>query len=147
MYIVIRQLNELAQWSEKVFISYKYVVIANMLHIWFDMETVVTEFKAAILPVSPAAGIHTDNMPSNPTEKAKIPLRKKRKAYALSLTYLPIFFFKTKTSPVHHKLSTTWQASLAAWWSREEWNTACIYSSHWSSLFCHTNWNTKIQFK
>lgn len=52
MYIVIRQLNELAQWSEKVFISYKYVVIANMLHIWFDMETVVTEFKAAILPKS-----------------------------------------------------------------------------------------------
>lgn len=23
---------------------------------------------------------------------------------------------KNKTSPVHHKLSTTWQAGLAAWW-------------------------------
>lgn len=32
MYIVIQQLNELAQCSEKVFIFLQIVVIANMLH-------------------------------------------------------------------------------------------------------------------
>lgn len=147
MYIVIRQLNELAQWSEKVFISYKYVVIANMLHIWFDMETVVTEFKAAILPESALqqAFIRTTCHPIL-QKKQKFHYEKKERLMHCPL-HICLFFFKTKTSPVHHKLSTTWQASLAAWWSREEWNTACIYSSHWSSLFCHTNWNTKIQFK
>lgn len=87
------------------------------------METAATQNGSRhIASVSPAAGIHTDNMPSGPTEKAKIPLpekrekkKEKKKAYALSLTYLPIFFYKKKTSPVHHKLSTTRQASSAAW--------------------------------
>lgn len=61
-------------------------------------------------------------MPPNPTEKAKIPLQTKKGKEKERLMHCPLpicLFFKTKTSPVHHKLSTTWQASLAAWWEEK----------------------------
>lgn len=59
------------------------------------------EFKVAVLPASsPAAGVHEDNMPSNPKKKQKFHYRKKekkkKKAYALSLTILPIKKNKNK---------------------------------------------------
>lgn len=38
------------------------------------------EFKVAVLPASsPAAGVHEDNMPSNPKKKQKFHYRKKEK--------------------------------------------------------------------
>ena len=88
----------------------------------------------------PAAGIHVDNMPSDPKEKAKVPLQKKkkrkkrkkkkrkRKAYALSLTYFPISL-KTKnksSSPqVKHNLTSKFSSTKG----REEWNTAFTSSA------------------
>lgn len=61
-------------------------------------------------------------MPPTPTEKAKISLQTKKGKEKERLMHCPLpicLFFKTKTSPVHHKLSTTWQASLAAWWEEK----------------------------
>lgn len=100
-----------------MFISYKYVVIANMLHIWFDMETVVTEFKAAILPESALqqAFIRTTCHPIL-QKKQKFHYEKKRKAYALSLTYLPIFFFlnknKSSSPQVKHNLTSKFSGMM-----------------------------------
>lgn len=87
------------------------------------METAETKrrvWSCHIANVSPAAGIHTDNMPSVPEAKAKkFHYNKKREKSLCTVPYIFAFFLKkekTKTSPVHHKLSTTWQAGLAAWW-------------------------------
>lgn len=116
MYIVIRQLNELAQWSEKVFISYKYVVIANMLHIWFDMETVVTEFKAAILPESALqqAFIRTTCHPIL-QKKQKFHYEKKERLMHCPL-HICLFFFlnknKSSSPQVKHNLTSKFSGMM-----------------------------------
>lgn len=100
--------------------SYKYVVIANKWHImlWHGNCRKKRVWSCHIASVSPVAGIHTDNMPSVPEEKAKkFHYNKKREKGLCTVPYIFTFLKKkkTKTSPVHHKLSTTWQASLVAW--------------------------------
>lgn len=94
--LVIRQLNELAQWSENVSIFYKYVIIADMLHImlWHGNCSNL-EFKAAILPASALQQAFMWTTCHHLLEKSKNSMtgkekKKKKKAYALSLTFLPI---------------------------------------------------------
>lgn len=51
------------------------------------------EFKVAVLPASsPAAGVHEDNMPSNPKKKQKFHYRKKEKKKKKGLCTVPYNF-------------------------------------------------------
>lgn len=101
MCIVIRQLNELAQWSKKVFIFYKHVVIAKMLHIMvWNGNYVNLELKAAILPVSALqqAFIWTTCHPIlQKKQKSHYKQKKEKKRKGLcTVPYLFAYFLKQK---------------------------------------------------
>lgn len=91
-----------------------------------------------IASVSPVAGIHTDNMPSVPEEKAKkFHYNKKREKGLCTVPYIFTFLKKKKnknksSSPqVKHNLTSEFSGMKG----REQWNRACIYNRNCSSLF------------
>lgn len=90
-----------------------------------------------IASVSPVAGIHTDNMPSVPEEKAKkFHYNKKREKGLCTVPYIFTFLKKKNknksSSPqVKHNLTSEFSGMKG----REQWNRACIYNRNCSSLF------------
>lgn len=103
--------------------SYKYVVIANKWHIMLWHGNCRNKKKSLKLPYCQCQPCSRHSYGQHAirswSKSKKIPLNKKRKKSLCTVPYIFAFFLKkekTKTSPVHHKLSTTWQAGLAAWW-------------------------------
>lgn len=91
--LVIRQLNELAQWSENVSIFYKYVIIADMLHImlWHGNCSNL-EFKAAILPASALQQAFMWTTCHHLLEKSKNSMTGKEKKKKKGLCTVPYIF-------------------------------------------------------
>lgn len=132
--LVIRQLNELAQWGENEFIFYKYVIIADMLHsaLWHG-NCSNSELKAAILPASALQqGFIWTTCHQILKGKAKIPLPKEtnkqtKRLMQCPFTFLPIFFLnknKSSSPQVEHNLTSKFSGMMG----REEWHPACIYN-------------------